>query len=151
MLQAFSRRHRPCAKRLLSGLAAALILSALTSGCSEGTGEETIARSAAPPTSREMFINDCASCHGVDGSGNGPLAAEFKVAPPNLRLLKQANNGRFPSRDVQLSIDGRAMPRAHGLPDMPVWGRQWIRMGLEEAEIKARAISIASYVSSIQD
>ena len=43
------------------------------------------------------------------------------------------------------------MPRAHGLPDMPVWGRQWISEGLEEPQIRARALSIASYISSIQE
>lgn len=142
-----------CAKRPLRGLAAALILSTLVSGCSDrkGPGEVTTSSAAAQPTSMDLFVNDCAACHGVDGSGNGPLAAELKVAPTNLRLLKQSNGGRFPSRVVQHSIDGRAMPRSHGLPDMPVWGRQWIREGINDAEIQARVISITSYIASIQD
>lgn len=153
MLQTSSRLPCRCARRLLPGLAAALILSTLASGCTDrqGSGEATVSQAASQPTSMDLFVNECAACHGVDGSGNGPLAAELKVAPTNLRLLKQSNDGRFPSRDVQRSIDGRAMPRAHGLPDMPVWGRQWIRDGLKDAEMQARVISITSYIASIQD
>ena len=153
MFQSSSRGLSPRATRFLPGLAAALVLSTLTSGCSdrESSVEASVARTAEKPTSRDLFINDCAACHGVDGSGNGPLAAELKVAPINLRLLKQSNNGRFPTRSVQHSIDGTSMARAHGLPDMPVWGRQWILEGLSDAERKARAISITSYISTIQD
>lgn len=139
--------------RLLAGFATTLILCVMASGCTErgDSGEGTPSAATAPQTPKELFVDSCASCHGVDGSGNGPLAGELRVAPANLRLLKQANNGKFPTLDVQRSIDGRAMPRAHGLPKMPVWGRQWIRQGLSESEVSARAISITSYISSIQE
>ena len=153
MPQSSSRRVGLRAGRLLPGLTATLIVSALGSGCTDrdSAAEGTAPTATAKPTARELFVDSCASCHGVDGSGNGPLAAELRVQPANLRLLKQANNGSFPMQDVQRSIDGRAMPRAHGLPKMPVWGRLWIREGLSEAEVKARAISITSYLASIQE
>ena len=147
------RRVCPCCKHLLPGIAAALMLSALAGGCTEreSSVEETTSRTTAKPTPQELFVENCASCHGVDGSGNGPLAPELRATPANLRLLKQANNGKFPTLDVQRSIDGRAMPRAHGLPEMPVWGRHWLREGLTEPEVTARAILITSHIATIQD
>jgi len=33
------------------------------------------------------FENSCADCHGMDAKGNGVLAANLKVAPPDLTLL----------------------------------------------------------------
>jgi len=153
MSHASPRRVCACSKYLLPGFAAALMLSTLASGCTEreSSGEETTSRTTAKPTPEELFVDNCASCHGVDGSGNGPLAAELQATPTNLRLLKQANNGKFPTLEVQRAIDGRAMPRAHGLPEMPVWGRHWIREGLAEPEVTARAILIASHIASIQE
>ncbi|MEL7448481.1 MAG: c-type cytochrome [Pseudomonadota bacterium] len=146
------RRKRNAAYRL-PGILAALALSAFAAGCADqsDSGDGAMAKSAERPSAQELFVTYCAACHGTDGSGNGPMASELKVAPTNLRLIKQANNGEFPSLKVRRTIDGRAMPRAHGLPDMPVWGKLWIREGLADTEIQARAISITSYISSIQE
>ena len=144
------RRNSHRVRYPLPGLAAALAVSILGSGCTDRDGQ-TNASASPDVTPKEMYIDACASCHGVDGSGNGPMADELRVKPVNLRLLKQQNGGKFPTLDVQRSVDGRAMPRAHGLPKMPVWGRRWIREGLSESEVTARAISITSYIASIQE
>src|ERR1700674_202975 len=40
---------------------------------------------------KNMFLNYCASCHGVDGKGNGPAAAALKPAPTDLTTLAKAN------------------------------------------------------------
>ncbi len=146
--------RRPDRTRSLTRcLAALLFLAAAGSGCTDRDGATPGASLDAEPkrTPKQLFVDSCASCHGVDGRGDGPMAAELREKPINLRLLKQENGGNFPTRDVQRSIDGRAMPRAHGLPKMPVWGRYWIRQGLSEAEVQARTIAIASYIASIQD
>jgi len=153
MLQLSSSRDWLSACPLWPGIATALILAALASGCTERgeSGEGSTASETAKPTPKDLFVDHCASCHGIDGVGNGPLATELREAPTNLRVLKQTNNGEFPSQKVQRTIDGRAMPRSHGLPDMPVWARIWLREGLNEAEVKARAIMITSYIATIQD
>ena len=43
--------------------------------------------SAADPPGKAVFEQYCASCHGMAADGNGPVAAELKVAPSDLRKL----------------------------------------------------------------
>src|SRR5690242_18510605 len=38
----------------------------------------------------------CASCHGKSGRGDGPVAGDLKVAPPDLTRLAARNAGLFP-------------------------------------------------------
>lgn len=135
--------------RLTMTIAVAVAAAGLLSGCDK----KDSATAAGEPraTGEELFVDHCASCHGVEGRGDGPLAAELRVEPSNLRLLAQENGGRFPDRRVQRSIDGRGMPAAHGLPEMPVWGSVWRREGVNEGGLRARSIAITNYLRSIQE
>ncbi len=107
---------------------------------------------------KEEYLNSCASCHGVEGGGDGPLA-EFLISPvPGLRGLSAANDGKFPMLDVIHTIDGRQGTRGHGFP-MPVWGKQFaIDADVEglgaygtEATVRGRILSIAYFLESIQE
>lgn len=140
-----------CLSFARSTFAAAIALAAMAfvSGCSDR--DSPTASEAVRPSGRQLFFDHCASCHGTEGRGDGPLATELRVAPTNLRLLAQENDGRFPSRRLQRAIDGRGMPTAHGLPEMPVWGAVWKRQGLSEMQLSAQIISITSYISTLQD
>lgn len=69
-----------------------------------------------------IYQRYCASCHGTEARGDGPLSADLKVAPSDLARLAERNKGRFPFDLVSRSIDGRQKTRGHGTPDMPVWG-----------------------------
>lgn len=71
-----------------------------------------------------LFINLCASCHGVTGIGNGPVASQLNTKPKDLTTLKQKMGDAFDAKVIKDRIDGRTMPRAHGIPEMPVWG-EW--------------------------
>jgi len=71
---------------------------------------------------RELFLGYCASCHGGEARGNGPVAALLKVPPADLTRIA-ARRGRFESSEVAAFIDGRADVAAHGKREMPVWGR----------------------------
>ena len=52
----------------------------LSAGCSKGTGTTDV--SADPATSaRVLYTHRCASCHGSDGRGQGPLARSLPVKP----------------------------------------------------------------------
>ena len=45
---------------------------------------------------KREFENSCADCHGMDAKGHGVLAANLKVAPPDLTLLTKNNEVYFP-------------------------------------------------------
>ena len=68
------------------------------------------------------FQSSCATCHGTDGKGNGPLREQLKVPPADLTMLARNNNGVFPTNAVYETIDGSKTVPAHGTREMPIWG-----------------------------
>ena len=69
--------------------------------------EESIARGA------ELYAKNCAVCHGVEGRGDGPIAATLEKQPANLH-----------ADHVQANSDGALFwIISHGRPDspMPAW------------------------------
>ena len=52
------------------------------------------------------YLENCASCHAADASGNGPLARELGVEAPDLTGISTRNGGVFPTNDVMSIIDG---------------------------------------------
>ena len=94
------------------------------------------------------YIVGCAACHGRSGKGNGPVASELKTAPPDLTLLAKKNDGAFPARIVEQTIDGRKSLRAHGSSEMPVWGDIFSRLQPDKAQARIR--NIVRYIKSIQ-
>jgi mono/diheme cytochrome c family protein len=48
----------------------------------------------------------CVSCHGTDGTGNGPAAAGLPRPPANLTLIAARNGGVFDYDAVMSHIDG---------------------------------------------
>ena len=99
----------------------------------------------------EMFRAYCASCHGVAGNGDGPVAPALRVPPSDLTTLARRNGGRFPAVRVFQSIEGSAAFPAHGSREMPVWGtvfRQ--RSGSNEAQVKLRVRNLTNYIEALQ-
>src|SRR5580700_4964041 len=65
----------------------------------------------------------CASCHGVSGKGNGPLAESLKVPPSDLTRIRARNAGTFPLMQIERIIQGEGqLQKSHGSLEMPVWG-----------------------------
>jgi mono/diheme cytochrome c family protein len=74
-------------------------------------------------TGPQLYQRFCASCHGPQAYGDGPVAATIKVMVPDLtRIARRQQNGAFPEERIREIVDGRAVLPAHGLRDMPVWG-----------------------------
>ena len=48
------------------------------------------------PTGEQMYKQYCATCHGADARGNGPLAVMLKTPPPDLTTLSRRHAGKFP-------------------------------------------------------
>ena len=96
----------------------------------------------------------CPQCHGFGGKGDGMLASVLKQKPADLTLIAQKNGGKFPEQTVMRFIDGTTDVRAHGNPDMPVWGEVFkehiASSPTQQAEIRATILSIVNYIGSIQ-
>lgn len=70
---------------------------------------------------RAAFLDHCATCHGTDARGGGPLASVLVVQPPDLTVLAATEGGVFPLGRVLRRVDGEDEVLAHGGP-MPVFG-----------------------------
>ncbi|MEP5089655.1 MAG: cytochrome c [Paracoccaceae bacterium] len=88
---------------------------AITSILASGASAQDVASGA------EIYLDYCATCHGEDASGQGPMAGVLLIKPVNLAALSQDNGGVFPTARVVARIDGRDPLVSHGRP-MPVYG-----------------------------
>jgi mono/diheme cytochrome c family protein len=101
----------------------------------------------------QLFRSYCASCHGAGGKGDGPLAANLRVAPSDLTRLAKRNHGKFDADKVRQAVDGRGPKEIHGGSDMPVWGDAFKRAGegYSEAKVKERIDALVDHLSSLQE
>ena len=98
-----------------------------------------------------LFRNHCASCHGDQGRGNGPMAEQLRRRPVDLTSYTARNGGVFPDERLRRIVDGRDVA-SHGDPVMPVWGDVFSRSreGLTDDAVRARISAIVDYLRSIQ-
>lgn len=103
---------------------------------------------------KKLFTQYCGSCHGPDGRGDGVLSGVLKEKPADLTLIAKNNGGEFPRQKVMRFIDGTTDVRAHGNPDMPVWGEvfkeQLADSPTQQAEIRTTILEITNYIGTIQ-
>lgn len=88
-----------------------------------------LGRAEAPDEGRALYVASCASCHGIDGSGNGPAATALNVRPPDLTALAARHGGTFPRQLVLEVITGERQLAAHGSREMPVWSQRFAPSG----------------------
>ena len=74
-----------------------------------------------PSEGERLFSYRCATCHGLEANGKGPMAPVLLLQPPDLTQLQSNNNGIFPLTRTIERIDGRDPLISHGSP-MPVYG-----------------------------
>lgn len=82
----------------------------------------------------ELYQFYCASCHGADATGTGPMAPILTLQPSDLTTLTARYDGVFPMQRVIDRIDGQDPLVAHGSP-MPVYGPFF--QGVQDVAIKA--------------
>lgn len=93
----------------------------------------------------------CASCHGENGRGNGPMASWMKVAPSDLTLIARRNGGKFPIERVDRIISGEEpLPSGHGTRAMPVWGPVFSQVTRDQDLGKVRIDNLARYLRDMQ-
>lgn len=130
---------------------AALALGALLLTLNAQTVKRTVVKPTSPASGKQMFTEYCATCHGIDGKGNGPAAVALKTPPPDLTMLTQHNGGKFPANKVFEVIKGDNASPAHGNKDMPIWGDVFTAMSHgTSTEVQQRISNLTGYVEGIQ-
>jgi mono/diheme cytochrome c family protein len=101
---------------------------------------------------RKLFVQYCASCHGVDGKGQGPVAKDLSKPIPDLTRIAM-REGKFPGVRINLVIGGEVGETelsAHGTREMPVWGRVF-RTRRGDTASRLNVSTLTKYVESIQE
>lgn len=68
------------------------------------------------PSAAEDFTQNCATCHGASGTGNGPAAAGLARKPADLTGIAARNGGSFPMARVMSTINGYFRPESGVMP-----------------------------------
>ncbi len=101
-----------------------------------------------------LFQLHCASCHGEDARGNGPVAEFINVKVPDLTQISAAHGGQFPEDEIFRIIDGQAEIPAHGSRHMPVWGYEFFGQQADDerahAEATEKVKALVNYVRKLQ-
>ncbi|MBL8882301.1 MAG: c-type cytochrome [Hyphomicrobium sp.] len=106
--------HGKCKHLVSVAFALALSAAALPARADSGA--------AAIEAGGRTFMRYCALCHGLDGTGNGPLTESLLTAPPDLTTLAARNDGNFPEARVKEIIE-KGGPKGHGMMEMLAWGK----------------------------
>jgi len=100
---------------------------------------------------RALYLQNCATCHGRNGRGDGPMARALTTPPANLQRLSERFGNPLPEDQVARYIDGRADIKAHGPRDMPVWGSRFYFESVgDERQAQNRIAKLVAYLQSIQ-
>ena len=139
-----------------------LIIASLTAGFAAAAQAEDL------DIGKSEFQSSCASCHGADAKGKGPVSDQLKIPPPDLTMLAKNNNGVFPTNAVYETIYGSKTIPAHGTREMPIWGERfnpivnlphdvdpyyWQKAGpqqIPEVVVRTRILAVIDYLNRIQ-
>jgi mono/diheme cytochrome c family protein len=98
----------------------------------------------------DLYQAYCASCHGKDGKGNGPVSPALKATVPDLTMIAKMNGGDFPAAKVRRIILGEGMIASHGSREMPVWGPIFHQVEADLDRGPVRVENLVKYLQSIQ-
>jgi mono/diheme cytochrome c family protein len=115
------------------------------------------ARASYSSAGQMYYMRYCATCHGKEGKGNGPLSTQLKKPASDLTTLSKTHGGKFPYNEVLGILDGEEPFPAHGSAEMPAWGDTFqadVGTGggdaAAEAAVRGRLMLITDYLRSIQ-
>lgn len=116
-------------------------IAAVALSASVAQAQKRVTKTPIKPTTisaTAMFDQYCVVCHGKEGRGDGPYAADLKTKPADLTGISARNGGAFPDVRVQRFIDGADDPA--GTRDMPLWGTLFNSLGRDMAPIRTRTL-----------
>jgi len=139
-----------------------LIIASLAAGFAAAAQAEDV------DIGKSEFQSSCASCHGADAKGKGPVSSQLKIPPPDLTVLARNNNGVFPTNAVYETISGLKTIPTHGNREMPIWGYRFNPVlslphivdpsydaldpsrELREVVVRTRILAVIDYLSRVQ-
>jgi mono/diheme cytochrome c family protein len=129
-----------------------LLLSLLSSSAGHASGDHSQNPSARIPLEgAQIFQHHCATCHGSDARGHGPTSSALKHSSPDLTLISQRNDGKFPYQRVKEIIEGKQpAPLAHGDQEMPIWGPIFHQVEADQDWGEVRLDAVTRHLASIQ-
>ncbi|HSF41388.1 MAG TPA: cbb3-type cytochrome c oxidase subunit II, partial [Thermoanaerobaculia bacterium] len=93
----------------------------------ELTGAQPVKPPPAPPSAARgatLFAQHCATCHGTNGRGDGPLAGKLNDPRANLRKPGFASLPQGPDAEPEDQALARVI--RHGLPPTSMPGHEWL-------------------------
>lgn len=133
---------------LLLAAVAAISVSTALAGRTDDTAQFP---STYVPSGEQMYKQYCATCHGAEGKGGGPMAALLLKAPPDLTTLSRRHLGKFPYDYVKSVLEFGPGVTSHGSLDMPTWGpifRYYDKQN--ERVVQQRIKNLCDYLASLQ-
>ncbi len=129
-------------------LATAAVSTQQGKGARTGTAEEPLIHSI---RGDNLYRAYCASCHGKDAKGNGPMAVWLKVPPSDLTRIAARNGGTFPLGRIDRIISGEEpLSSGHGTRAMPIWGPVFSEVTRDQDLGRVRIDNLARYLRDIQ-
>jgi hypothetical protein len=111
----------------------------------------------AASTGEDLYSENCVSCHGVTGRGDGVNASKLSTSPADLTKIAARRDGVWPMLEVMAIIDGysrNTLPRE----DMPVFENFLDNEMVEfdtgngvEILVPHKLIEIVNYLETLQD
>ena len=146
----------PKASLVFIALQAAVLLAGLFAAASTAPDDKVKQKTDQPVrlihslNGPDLYRSYCASCHGAEGKGNGPVAPALNSKMPDLTTIAQRNGGIFPASRVNQIISGDQNIVAHGSREMPVWGPIFHQVQEDRDYGEVRLQNLTDYLKSIQ-
>lgn len=106
---------------------------------------------------RALYDQYCLSCHGADGTGNGPAAEGLAKRPADLTRIAGRNGGTFPMVRVMSTIDGYTRRNDHSsiMPELGTALQEGPVVLVETSNgvktpTPANLVALAEYLGGIQ-
>ncbi|MEH6521922.1 c-type cytochrome [Sulfitobacter sp.] len=104
-----------------------------------------------------LFKENCVSCHGFTGQGDGPLSADLGTAPADLTQIASRRDGVWPMLEVMSILDGY-LKATNPREDMPIVEDLLDNDMVEfdtgnglTALVPIKLIEVVNYLESLQD
>lgn len=105
---------------------------------------------------RSIYMDNCTTCHGSTGIGNGPKAAGLTPPPADLTSVAKRHGGKFPWAHVMSEIDGYDRSGDGGA--MPEFGENYEGPTIPfdsgdgiMTPTPARLVALAKYLVTLQE